>query len=138
MIIDQQPTLASTDAARTSGPGSTSPGAASKGTSTGKAAATKPKRNGKTAQRAAAKPKTKAMSKQDKALSLLRRAEGSTIATIMKATGWQKHSVHGFLAGVVRKKLGLNLKSADVDGKRIYRIVAGKPAKAAPKRKGSR
>lgn len=93
----------------------------------------------KTRQRAATKPSSKATSKQDKVLSLLRRKEGASITAIMKAIGWQKHSVHGFLAGVVRKKLSLNLKSDKVDGKRIYRIVPGKPAKtAAPKRERSR
>ena len=67
-------------------------------------------------------------SKQDRVLSLLRRKVGVTVAAIMKATDWQKHSVHGFLAGVVRKKLRLNLKSDEVGGKRLYRIVSGKPA----------
>lgn len=69
---------------------------------------------------------------------MLRRPEGATVAAVMKATEWQKHSVHGFLAGVVRKKLGLNLVSAKADGKRIYRITegnAGKDAKAGKRTK---
>jgi hypothetical protein len=59
---------------------------------------------------------------------MLRRSEGATIAAVMAATGWQQHSVRGFFAGVVRKKLGLNLASAKTDGERIYRIVAGESA----------
>jgi hypothetical protein len=51
---------------------------------------------------------------------------------MMQSTGWQPHSVRGFLAAVVRKKLGLKLVSEKTDGPRVYRIADGKTA-AAPR-----
>jgi hypothetical protein len=69
---------------------------------------------------------TRANSKQARVLALLRGPNGATIATVMRSTGWQPHTVRGFLAAVVRKKLGLRLESEKTDGERVYRIVAGK------------
>jgi len=63
---------------------------------------------------------------------MLQGRAGTTIAAIMAATGWQQHSVRGFLAGVVRKKLGLNLVSEPSESGRVYRIIddMASPAKA--------
>jgi hypothetical protein len=70
-------------------------------------------------------------SKQDRVIALLRRREGATLAALVKATGWKPHSIRGFLAGTVRKKLTLQLVSEKVDGIRTYRIGSGKTAKKA-------
>jgi Protein of unknown function (DUF3489) len=69
--------------------------------------------------------KTDAHSKQGRVIAMLQSPTGTTIAAIMKATGWQPHSVRGFLAGVVRKRLKLTLTSRKVNGSRIYQIGSG-------------
>jgi hypothetical protein len=70
-------------------------------------------------------PKAEPGSKQDGVIAMLKSPAGATIDAMMKATGWQQHSVRGFLAGVVRKRLKLKLGSKKVDGKRVYQITGG-------------
>lgn len=63
------------------------------------------------------------ITKQERVLTLLSRSNGAGIDEIMEATGWQQHSVRGFFAGTVKKKLGLNLTSTKADGDvRRYRV----------------
>lgn len=78
----------------------------------------------------------RANTKQADVLALLSSPSGTTIEKIMKATGWQQHSVRGFLAGVVRKKLKLDLISEPTESGRVYRlktanVVAATKAKSA-------
>ena len=68
-------------------------------------------------------------SKQDRIVALLQRPEGATLDALVKETEWQKHSVRGFLACTVRKKLKLPLLSEKIDGVRNYRIGTAKAAK---------
>ena len=66
---------------------------------------------------------TATKTKQQACLNLLSRPEGATIGDLQAATGWQQHSVRGFLAGAVKKKLDLTLLSEKPDvGPRRYRI----------------
>ena len=80
------------------------------------------------------KPATGPDTKHARIIAMLRTPAGATIASLVTATEWQQHSVRGFLAGVVRKKLGLNLVSEQTDKGRIYRIKDGKASPAAADR----
>jgi hypothetical protein len=71
----------------------------------------------------AALTKARTGTKNARVVAMLQDRAGTTIAAIMAATGWQQHSVRGFLAGVVRKKLGLNLVSEQNESGRVYRIT---------------
>jgi hypothetical protein len=66
------------------------------------------------------------VSKTAACLELLRQSGGTSLQELMAATGWQAHSVRGFLSGTVKKKLGLILIAAnDDEGVRRYQIEAG-------------
>ena len=74
--------------------------------------------------------RAKSHSKQDRIVALLQRPKGATLEALANETQWQKHSVRGFLAGTVRKKLKLSLPSEKIEGIRTYRIGTGKAAKS--------
>jgi Protein of unknown function (DUF3489) len=76
----------------------------------------------KTAKGAKSGPRAREGSKAAKVLGLLRRPDGASLKELMKATGWQRHSVRGFLS-TVGKKMGLKLQSTKAeDGERSYSI----------------
>jgi Protein of unknown function (DUF3489) len=76
--------------------------------------------------------KSRMETKQSRAIALLRSGKGATIDALMKTTGWQQHSVRGFLAGIVRKRLKLDLQSEVVGGRRFYRVTdSGTPSPSA-------
>jgi Protein of unknown function (DUF3489) len=80
------------------------------------------------------KHESKRNSKQARVVAMLRSPTGTTIAAVMRATSWQQHSVRGFFAGVVQKKLRFKLDSKKIDGNRIYRIVDAGGGRSNPRR----
>src|SRR5262249_46956735 len=71
----------------------------------------------------ATQPTVRRESKKVRIIAMLRAPAGATIEAMARSAKWQPHSVRGFLAGVVRKKLGLTLVSADGENGRVYRIT---------------
>jgi hypothetical protein len=83
---------------------------------------------------ASSKQRSKPDSKHARIIAMLRAPAGATVVRMMSATDWQQHSVRGFLAGIVRKKLGLNLVSELTDKGRVYRIKDGNAVSAGASR----
>jgi len=68
--------------------------------------------------------KSKVLSKKEQVIKLLKRPNGASLAEISKVTGWQDHSIRGFLSGTVKKRLGLEIESfKDKKKVRRYRIL---------------
>ena len=103
-------------------------------TAASKAAASPSSPPAKTTSTSNLKKTDKKNSKQSRVVEMLCSSTGTTIDAVMKATGWQQHSVRGFFAGVVQKKLGLKLNSEKVDDNRIYRVAGGSGAGAGSRR----
>ena len=80
----------------------------------------------KMAKKASKSPKqTAATTKSQQIMDLLKRANGASITELVKATGWQEHSVRGFMSGTLKKKLALEIVSTRDDGKgRRYQIMS--------------
>ena len=70
-------------------------------------------------------PEARQGSKKAEVLDLMRRKQGATLAEIMEQTGWQPHTVRGFVSGTLNKKMGLEVESfRNADKERAYRIKA--------------
>ncbi|MDX2094421.1 MAG: DUF3489 domain-containing protein [Alphaproteobacteria bacterium] len=70
-----------------------------------------------------AQPAVPAATKQQALITLLKRPKGAAIEELMEATGWQRHSVHGTLSGVLKKRLGLPVITEFGERGRMYRIA---------------
>jgi hypothetical protein len=106
------------------------PDAAAAGEPAAAPAADAPKKRGRPKKAAAtstpaptaAPRKTRADTKQAQVIAILRRKQGATIAQIVEVTGWRPHTIRGFFAGALKKKLGLNVTSDKVGDQRVYRL----------------
>ena len=76
----------------------------------------------------APEPVATSATKASRVIALLGRPAGATLRAIMAETGWQAHSVRGFISGQLTKRMGLNVKSFTRDGERAYRIIRGRVA----------
>ncbi len=86
--------------------------------------APKGKRPGKAANADDGAPTAREGSKKAIVLELVRRPDGATLKDIMEATGWQAHSVRGFISGTLSKKMGLKVESTKrPDGERAYQLA---------------
>jgi Protein of unknown function (DUF3489) len=88
-------------------------------------AAQEPPKKARLGRKAPAQDAAAKANKTATVLGLLRREGGATLEDIMTATGWQVHSVRGFISGVLGKRMGLTVESAKrEDGKRVYSLVS--------------
>jgi hypothetical protein len=71
---------------------------------------------------ASTEPKAPRVTKERMVIQALCRPEGATVTELMELTGWQNHSVRGFLSGTAKKKLGLTVERISEDGRTIYRV----------------
>jgi len=110
-----EPTMTTIEARHTTPAKRTKPATTAKGR--------KPNADGKPSSALAGNELHSRVTKHDRVLELLSQRQGATVPELMEATGWQQHSVRGFLAGTVKKKLGFPLISSKVEGElRRYRI----------------
>ncbi len=85
-------------------------------------AASRPKRDKRAAPRQPRRSVGRTNSKAAQVIALLRQPAGASLKSVMQATGWQAHSVRGFISGHLRKKLGLRVKSFQRNGERVYSL----------------
>jgi len=85
---------------------------------------TKRRRKAASTKRAKGEQRTRAGTKQALLIDMLRRPDGATVDQIAEATGWQRHTVRGAIAGALKKKLGLTVMSEKVEARgRVYRVI---------------
>ena len=78
---------------------------------------------GKSKKAAASQPTAERKTKLALVVEMLRTKRGVSADEIAKATGWQRHTVRGAIAGAIKRKLGLKVVTEDRDGVRTYRIA---------------